>query len=749
MPDRESMDASPSRLVSLRRHELGRWQAMVRAEAHLLHEAPGALLQQVANQQQMAAAAAEASQRLLLAGRPWLRSVEPPGGGGASGSITLAALAGTVTIHTVFPEGGVLAEAVRRQRVSRGSLAVATLGVWDAGSGKALRSYYQDAPCRLGALSLEADRFLTYPTYLELSFEASLRDFTSGAILASFAGGPPWAFSPDGRLLVGATADGELALRETTAGTELARWAGPFTEQSNGSRLLAVDRTERQPCSFSPDGRWVLVRCAGESVRLLDAAALRERAAFEGARCDGFSPDGRWLLICKAGEARLLDAATLEEAVRWHDVSEGAFSPDGRLLALARRAARPETRLFELGSSTVIATLHGSLVAFAPDGRRLVYGPPARLWDVPTRAPVADLRGGDALFSPRVSRIVFSSDGGRLAGLGPSPPRVWDARSGRRLFTDAGLGALRRSSVAFAPDGSALLSGGEDGTLRLWPLLERAPTAVTEEGSRRGTPVSIIAYASDGELLRVSDRENVVGLSADGEARARSVARRSGAFVVSTRTTGDLCACRAHGEVRFCVFSPDHTAVLSVTVVGEVALWRTDQGPEPRPVRFAEGGAWEGPLCAAFSPDGTLVALGFLAGAIELWSVPLQRCLRGRGLRGGDREPQSCSFGADGRHFAAAHRRGVTVWELRTGAVVAELSRPGGATAVAFTRGRLLAAGSRAGRLWVHRQEDWSLSCETRLHGGVGGLAWSPDGERLAVVAGGEVHVLALTGPAS
>jgi len=765
-------DRQPAPVASLRRHELARWQAMVRAEAHLLHEVPGALLQQVANQEQNASAAETAIRRLLRDRRPWLRWIERPGRGAGGGSTILAALAGRVTVHAVFPDGRVLAEGVRLQHQVRSPVTErATLRVWSAATGEQVASYYEDAAWRLGALSPMGDHFVTYPTerFKDMSthYEFSLWDAVSGAVVGAFAGGEPWAFSDDGRLFVAGTERGELCLRQAASGIELARWAGPFHEVADGTRRIARPAppglAPRRGCAFAAGGPWLLVNVEGD-LCILAAETLVERSRWRQASFEDVSPDGRWLLVRSDAAIRLLAAASLEEIGRWEMPTSGRFSPDSRLLALLRPAG---TTLIDVGSAAPIATLAGRGVAFAPDGQRLLHGPPAEIWDVRSRTAVAMLLDGAAIPSAR-HEIRFSPDGGRIAAFGSGGLRVWEASSGG-LVVDAPEELARIRSIAFAADGRALLSGGEDGTLRLWPLPAGPVIRAAGAAPRRRRVVSHVAFAPDGELARGSEEDGVCGLSADGELRARRVAPRAAPFVVS-RAGQDVCLCRAQGEVRFCVFSADGMRVLSATATGEAALWSTEHGRQPRPVRVYETGDLQ-TRCAAFSPDGALVATASLPSEVRLWSVPTRASFQGdwdldpegdflkdalhdrpplrirsRALRGCGREPQGCAFSADGHLFAVGHRRGITIWAVHSGEVVAEFACHGGASAVAFDRARLLAVGSGAGHLWVYRHDGWSLACETYVSGGVSCLAWSREGQRLAVVAGGAVHVFAPTG---
>ena len=93
--------------------------------------------------------------------------------------------------------------------------------------------------------------------------------------------------------------------------------------------------------------------------------------------------------------------------------------------------------------------------------------------------------------------MAWSPDGARLlSGGSDGTLRLWEAASGRELAVLEGHKG-QVSSVAWSPDGARLLSGGGDGTVRLWEVASGRELAVLE--GHKG-PVWSVGWSPDGGL---------------------------------------------------------------------------------------------------------------------------------------------------------------------------------------------------------------------------------------------------------
>src|SRR5262249_53449307 len=153
--------------------------------------------------------------------------------------------------------------------------------------------------------------------------------------------------------------------------------------------------------------------------------------------------------------------------------------------------------------------------------------------------------------------------------------KVWDAATGKeeltlRGHTDAVTG------VVFTPDGSRLVSGSRDGTVRVW-----APTTQEARTLRAGPDVTSVAFSPDGRRV-----------AAGGAARAVKV------WDAGTGKEGLSLA--GHTERVECVcFSPDGRRLASGGRDRTVRLWDLAGGRE---ALLCQEPAFVDRV--AFSPDG-------------------------------------------------------------------------------------------------------------------------------------------------
>ena len=232
------------------------------------------------------------------------------------------------------------------------------------------------------------------------------------------------AFSPDGQLLASGGDDYACKLWDIS----LKRRVATFEHIVNRGRsqIKAVD--------FSRDGQ--MLATAGVDVKLWDVHTRKEIATFE---------HGRWVLAV-------------------------AFSPDGQFLATGDEIG--QVNVWDVQRRRIVIQLEGDstsvyTVKFSPDGKVLAgagYDGNVKLWEVENWERLGALANGATVFT-----INFSPHSSTLASTGYESVNLWEVESGEKIATlTEHTGWV--NAVAFSPDGSALITGGDDATLRIWDI---------------------------------------------------------------------------------------------------------------------------------------------------------------------------------------------------------------------------------------------------------------------------------------
>jgi WD40 repeat protein len=558
------------------------------------------------------------------------------------------------------------------------------------------------------------------------------------------------AFSPDGSRLASGSLTGELRLWDASSTPDATTWTASCNSDrlaySPDSSLLALGmdlrptgpavvrlvdvatgKTRRtltgphsSPASlaFSPDGRLLAALWKDRSITLWEVSSGQLRHRLRGAGAGpqipnifrdrirvGFSSDGKEVLM-GSDVLQVWDVQTGRELRRWP--LKGLPGPAWAM------AFSPGCRHF------ATATLHGTVQFWDPvDGKEIArltgpFAPHVLTFDragarlaVAAWNPVAsslvlyDIRSGKEVRSfaghaDMVNWLDFSPDGARLAsGSNDNTVKLWDVASGQELLSLGGHDKWARAG-GFSPDGLTLASADGARTIRLWRGARRREVFTW---ANPGLIPLGLAYSPDGRRLAHS------GVGAQAVVRDTVSGRRL--FTVGQTEVKLVDSSLA--------FRPDGQELAlglgNATGTGEIEIW--DLARRARRHRLV--GLGNAPVGLAYSPDGQRLASANHDRTAVVWDLDTgKRLVTFLGHR---ERVNGVAFSPDGKRVASAGRDGtVRVWDSSTGEELLRLPGPRGAPGT-----------------FLLTPDPWSALLNLRAHvTSLGGVVWSPDGNRLA-----------------
>jgi WD40 repeat protein len=224
------------------------------------------------------------------------------------------------------------------------------------------------------------------------------------------------------------------------------------------------------------------------------------------------------------------------------------------------------------------------------------------------------------------------------------------------------------TSVAFSPDGSHVVVGGDDGTVAVYNAttmdLAKGPFTGDEHGAR-----SVAFSAGDEHGARS------VAISAGDEHGARSVAfSAGGSYIISHSNvtvrirdaeTGHVktevqilgSAHRSRDKITTVAFSPDSKRFASGTLFGMLQVWSVDTGNVLREQEFSSSLS-----SVAFSPDGKRITAGFAGGVVKIMDTAL-------GCQWTSKAHSSSvgfvAFSSDNSRLVSASETRICVWDTK------------------------------------------------------------------------------------
>jgi eukaryotic-like serine/threonine-protein kinase len=483
--------------------------------------------------------------------------------------------------------------------------------------------------------------------------------------------------------------------------------------------------------AYSPDGSMLAV--AGSEQEFVDIWDVSGRKQISNLQAQAgslvtFSPDGDLLATDAGSQIRLWRTDTWESALAPLPLAEDSaalalkFSPDGRRLAcISCSADLHEVIVWETARWAVTHRIRDlqfmsfwAALDFAPDSNALAIG------DARHRIRVLDLVTGNTDVSIQeahpegISAVAWSPSGAVIASgsaFSGGPIHLWEASSGERLGELEGHSAWI-CDLVFSRDGSRLYSASGDQTIRIWDVEKRQCLGIL-----RGSLHEVygLALSPGGSTLASACKDGAVAfwnaLPQPEEVQPRLIDLGTGSFA-------------------WPAFAPDRP-VLAVPRNRTVQLFDLASLAEIETIdALGTDGVW----MLAYSPDGTLLVSGSLSGKIRVWSCATRRLL---GELGDHQDPiVALQFRADGLRLISMDTRGNVIWWDANTWQSSETFTADIAGGMAFTPdGRLLARAEAGGLRWFNAETGDPLKPSAGPAHAAVRAAFSGDGSQLAAVS--------------
>lgn len=529
----------------------------------------------------------------------------------------------------------------------------ATLKQWDVQSKQPVSTLrpFGTGSSRIYSLSYNQDGTRIATASIANSDQVQIWNPDNNQVLLSLNGHEGYvldvSYSPDGKYIVSAGADGLAKVWDAVTGQE------QITLRGHTDRVVGT--------SYSPDGRSIVTASWDKVVKVWDpqtGQVVRDLVGHaDKVRSAVYSPDGTNILSAGWDQTAIVwdvETGNIRYTLRGHTnkITKAVYSPDGRQIATADENGI--AKLWNTKTGQEEATIQAS----TEDIRSLVYSSDSlslatvgvdglpRIWDVQKRQILSTLEGQKApvvtaMYSPDGQSIVTSSI--------DHTARIWDARSGKMQRTLRGH-SDGVYSAAYSPDGNKIVTASNDSTVKIWD----ARTGVILFTPEPGTVGMLKAsFSPDGRYVA----STAIPAVSDRTAITRST-------IWDAQTGKIIHTLEGHTDgVGYIEYSPNGQYLVTASMDHTAKIWDAKTGKE----LFTLDGHLERVNSATFTSDSRFVLTSGADVSIKVWDVTTGRLYTT--LNGHKFAVLIARSSPDGHHIVSAGGdHTAKIWNARSGA---------------------------------------------------------------------------------
>jgi WD40 repeat protein len=445
------------------------------------------------------------------------------------------------------------------------------------------------------------------------------------------------AFSPDGAILA-------------CAGRDLAVWLWEVYGDSEPRRLTG-HTSAINTVAFSADGAAIASAGGDRLIRIWDAATGTQQKELRGhtrrVNAVAFSPDGTTVASAGDDDAVLVWSLGTFQILARLQGHQGpvycvAYNTAGAAAAVASASADGTARIWDVASRRERQRLSGhtgpvNAVAYSPDGATIATAGDdraIRIWDVSTGDQRACLIGHGG----PLSALAYRPRSAELATVDRQDVWIWnvDNRRHRRLpnVHDDWVRA-----VAYSPDGQTFATASDEGTVLIWGMEKGNYTVRLSD---RAGPVSSVALRPGGAVI-TGGRDGTVRVWEAGTSRIQAelygnfgevwsvassanpadntiaAAGSDGTVVIWDFITGEQLArlTGQAGPIYSMAYDPTGVEIATAGGDGMVRIWHVGTFTQ----RTQLTGHTSAVRSLAYSPDGAKIVTCGYDGTIRVWDA--------------------------------------------------------------------------------------------------------------------------------